>query len=58
MVGGAAAGMAVSFACGPAEPLCAIALVYIGTESGQIIGQTTNDAYQDELDEFKRWTTN
>lgn len=56
MIGGAAAGMTVSFACGPAEPLCAIALMYIGTDLGQVAGQAANDAYQDELDEFRRWT--
>nr|WKF56003.1 hypothetical protein HUO10_000447 [Paraburkholderia busanensis] len=55
MVGGGIAGFGVSFVCGPAEPLCAVALVYIGSNAGGMIGQLTNDAYQDELDEFMQW---
>ncbi|MFL9987653.1 hypothetical protein [Paraburkholderia sediminicola] len=55
MIGGGLAGFGVSFVCGPAEPLCAVALVYIGSNVGGIAGEVANDAYQDELDEFMRW---
>ncbi|WCM23467.1 hypothetical protein NDK50_21590 [Paraburkholderia bryophila] len=55
MIGGGLAGFGVSFVCGPAEPLCAVALVYIGSHAGGTVGQLANDAYQDELVEFMRW---
>jgi len=55
MIGGGIAGFGVSFMCGPAEPLCALALVYIGSNVGGIAGEVANDAYQEELDEFMRW---
>lgn len=55
MLGGGIAGFGVSFVCGPAEPLCAVALVYIGSNLGGMAGQVANDAYQAELDEFMRW---
>jgi len=55
MIGGGIAGFGVSFVCGPAEPLCALALVYIGSNVGGIAGEVANDAYQEELDEFMRW---
>jgi hypothetical protein len=34
MIGGSLAGFAVSFLCGPAEPVCAVILVYIGSNLG------------------------
>lgn len=57
MLGGGIAGLLVSFMCGPAEPVCAAILVYIGTSAGAITGEMVNDVYQDELDEFYRWTS-
>ncbi|MDQ7979299.1 hypothetical protein QYH69_18790 [Paraburkholderia sp. SARCC-3016] len=55
MLGGAAAGMTVSFICGPAEPVCALALVLIGSNLGGIAAEGFNDVYQDELDAFRCW---
>ena len=52
MIGGAAAGAAVSFICGPAEPICAVATVTIGSNLGGMAGQVMFDFYQDELDAF------
>ncbi|WP_321853201.1 hypothetical protein [Paraburkholderia tropica] len=55
MLGGGLAGFGVSFVCGPAEPVCAVALVYIGSSLGGMAGEALNDVYQDELDEFNGW---
>ncbi|OHU95466.1 hypothetical protein BLA34_23135 [Ralstonia solanacearum] len=55
MIGGGLAGFAVSFVCGPAEPFCAVALVYIGTNLGGMAGEVVNDVYQDELEAFMHW---
>lgn len=55
MLGGGIAGFGASFVCGPAEPVCAAVLVYIGASGGSVVAEELNDAYQDELDEFNRW---
>ncbi|WP_205182587.1 hypothetical protein [Burkholderia sp. LMG 13014] len=57
MIGGGLAGFAVSFVCGPAEPACAVALVYIGSNLGGMAGEAANDLYQEELPVFVRWAT-
>lgn len=57
LLGGGIAGFFVSFLCGPAEPICAIATVYIGASAGSIAAEMANDTYQDELEEFYRWTS-
>ncbi|MCP1117696.1 hypothetical protein JOE11_002341 [Robbsia andropogonis] len=54
MIGGAGAGAAVSFICGPAEPICAVATVMIGSNLGGMAGQVMFDVYQDELDAFNK----
>lgn len=54
MIGGAAAGAAVSFICGPAEPVCAVATVAIGSNLGGMAGQVLFDFYQEELDAFNQ----
>lgn len=54
MIGGAAAGAAVSFICGPAEPICAVATVAIGSNLGGMAGQVLFDFYQDELNAFNQ----
>jgi hypothetical protein len=54
MIGGAAAGAAVSFVCGPAEPICAVATVAIGSNLGGMAGQVLFDFYQDELNAFNQ----
>ncbi|MDR6444028.1 hypothetical protein J2794_000117 [Paraburkholderia terricola] len=55
MIGGSLAGLAVSFVCGPAEPACAIALVFIGSNLGGMAAEATNDMYQEELSVFMNW---
>ena len=55
MIGGSLAGLAVSFVCGPAEPACAMALVFIGSNLGGMAAEAGNDVYQDELPVFMHW---
>jgi hypothetical protein len=55
MLGGGLAGFGVSFICGPAEPVCAALLVFLGSNLGGMVGEALNDVYQDELEEFNRW---
>ncbi|WP_241021725.1 hypothetical protein [Burkholderia sp. Ac-20353] len=55
MVGGGVAGFYVSFLCGPAEPICAIATVTLGSTLGGMIGGTLDELYQMELEIFTRW---
>lgn len=55
MIGGSLAGLAVSFVCGPAEPACAVALVFIGSNLGGIAAEAGNDLYQEELAVFMHW---
>lgn len=55
MIGGSLAGLAVSFVCGPAEPACAIALVFIGSNLGGMAAEGGNDLYQEELPVFMHW---
>lgn len=55
MIGGSLAGLAVSFVCGPAEPACAIALVFIGSNLGGMAAEVGNDMYQEELAVFMHW---
>lgn len=57
MIGGSLAGLAVSFVCGPAEPACAVALVFIGSNLGGMTGEGINDMYQEELPVFMHWAT-
>lgn len=55
MIGGGVAGFYVSFLCGPAEPICAIATVAIGSALGGMIGGALDELYQMELEIFTRW---
>lgn len=55
LLGGGAAGLAVSFVCGPAEPICAVALVLIGSSLGGVAGEAANEIYQEELAVFMHW---
>jgi len=55
MIGGSLAGLAVSFVCGPAEPACAVALVFIGSNLGGMAAEAGNDLYQEELPVFMHW---
>ncbi|MFL1513271.1 hypothetical protein [Pseudomonas prosekii] len=53
--GGAVAGMGVSLLCGPAAPVCAIAVVFAGTVVGGILGDYVADSFDEELEEFLTW---
>jgi hypothetical protein len=55
LLGGAAAGAAVSFVCGPAEPICAMIVVLIGSNLGGMAAESFDNLYQDELDAFRYW---
>ncbi|CAG4895483.1 hypothetical protein [Paraburkholderia saeva] len=58
MIGGVVAGLGVSFVCGPAEPLCAAAVVLIGSNAGGMAAEAANDTYQEELPVFIDWMNN
>jgi hypothetical protein len=58
MIGGAVAGAAVSFICGPAEPMCAIATVAIGSNLGGMAGQVITNVYEEELQFFNSFVWN
>lgn len=55
VLGGFIGGLAVSPVCGPAAPICAIAVLLIGSAAGSIATQMAFDAYEDELREFQAW---
>jgi hypothetical protein len=57
MLGGGIAGLGASVVCGPAAPVCVIALVALGSSLGGMAGDALNDAYQQELEEFARWNS-
>lgn len=52
-IGGAIAGGAVSFICGPAEPLCATVTVAVGAAIGGELGSHIQDGYESALASFK-----
>ena len=58
MIGGAIAGGAVSFVCGPAEPVCAFATVAIGSNLGGIAGEVISDGWDDALQFFRSFVWN
>ncbi|SDQ36412.1 hypothetical protein SAMN05443245_1094 [Paraburkholderia fungorum] len=58
MIGGTVASLAASFVCGPAEPICAAAVVLIGSNIGGMVGESVNDAYQEEIPVFIDWIRN
>lgn len=53
--GGMLAGLGVSFLCGPGAPICAIAVVLVGSAVGGVAGGVAADALDDELEEFSQW---
>ncbi|MDR5803685.1 MULTISPECIES: hypothetical protein [unclassified Caballeronia] len=55
LIGGALAGLAVGSICGPGAPICALGVVLIGSTLGSVVTQTAQDAYLDELEEFRTW---
>lgn len=50
------AGLAVTPICGPGAPVCVIAVVLIGCTGGSIIGDAVADTFDEELEEFSKWT--
>ena len=53
--GGALAGLSISTLCGPAAPICAIAVVVAGSVAGGIVGSLVADSLDEELEEFLTW---
>jgi hypothetical protein len=53
--GGILAGMGVSAICGPAAPICAIAVVLAGTVAGGVAGEAVASSMDEELEEFTHW---
>jgi hypothetical protein len=54
-VGGILAGMGVSVLCGPGAPICAIAVVLVGSVAGGVAGGVVADSLDEELEEFSHW---
>jgi len=52
------AGLAVSSLCGPGAPVCAIALVLLGSAAGGIAGSVVADSLDEEIEEFTTWKIN
>jgi hypothetical protein len=55
VLGGFVAGLGVSSVCGPAAPVCAIAVLLIGSTAGSIATEMAFDAYEHEFREFQAW---
>jgi hypothetical protein len=53
--GGILAGLGVSALCGPGAPICAFAVVIVGTIVGGVAGGTVADSFDEELEEFSHW---
>jgi hypothetical protein len=55
LLGGLLADAAVASLCGPGAPVCAFALVLLGSMAGSMAAEQANDLYQEELQEFMKW---
>ncbi|WP_202948749.1 hypothetical protein, partial [Chromobacterium haemolyticum] len=55
MLGGTAAGLAVSTLCGPGAPFCAIAVILAGSVAGGALSEAAVDSLDEELEEFTNW---
>ncbi|WP_321817922.1 MULTISPECIES: hypothetical protein [unclassified Paraburkholderia] len=55
LLGGVLADAAVASLCGPGAPVCAYALVVLGSMAGAIAAGSANDLYQEELQEYMKW---
>lgn len=53
--GGLLAGLVVTPICGPGAPICAVAVVLIGSIAGGMLGDFFGDSFDEELEEFTRW---
>ncbi|HGN9372041.1 TPA: hypothetical protein ACK11E_002048 [Citrobacter pasteurii] len=58
VAGGWLAGLAVAPLCGPGAPVCAIALVLLGSAAGGIVGSVVADSLDEEIEEFTTWKIN
>ena len=54
-MGGLLAGLGVSALCGPGAPICAIAVVLVGSIAGGVAGEAAVDSLDEELEEFSHW---
>lgn len=54
-VGGLLAGLGVSALCGPGAPICAIAVVLVGSIAGGVAGEAVAHSLDEELEEFSHW---
>lgn len=54
-LGGVLAGMGVSAICGPGAPICAIAVVLVGSVAGGLAGGVVADSLDEELEELSHW---
>jgi hypothetical protein len=54
-VGGFLAGLGVSALCGPGAPVCALAVILVGSAAGGVAGSYAADALDEELEEFSHW---
>ena len=55
LAGGWVAGLTVSAFCGPGAPVCALAVVLVGSAIGGIAASEVISAYDEELEEFTKW---
>lgn len=55
LAGGWVAGLMVSTICGPGAPICAIAVVLIGSIGGGLAAESAADLFDEELEEFTQW---
>lgn len=55
VLGGFLAGLGVSALCGPGAPVCAIAVVLVGSAAGGIAGGVAADTFDAELEELAHW---
>lgn len=53
--GGVFAGAGVIALCGPGAPLCAIAVVLVGSVVGGVAGGLVAESLDEELEEFSHW---
>lgn len=58
VAGGWLASLAVAPICGPGAPVCAIALLLLGSAAGGVVGSAMADSLDEEIEEFTTWKIN
>jgi len=48
--------LGVSSICGTGAPICAMAVVLLGSVGGGLIGEAVANTFDEELEEFSKWT--